>query len=127
MEKKMLNPKRPFKTSNRNGAALIIALVLLLFVSALSAVILRQLYNGRLETQRQLLYVETDLLIRDMRERAEQRRAADPSFTGESVTFKELSPHLNGTFQLTTHAEKEITIDAVYRDESGTVIYAITK
>ncbi|MDR1382317.1 MAG: hypothetical protein LBJ67_00505 [Planctomycetaceae bacterium] len=123
----MLIPKRPFSISNRNGAALIIALVLLLFVSVLSAVILRQLYNGRLETQRQLLYAETDLLIRDMQERAEQRRAATPSFTGESVTLKELSPHLDGTFQLTTHVDKEITVDAAYRDKNDAMVYTATK
>jgi len=100
----------------RNAAALVIALVLLLFVSALSAVIMRQLYNGRLETQRQLLYAETDLLIRDMQDRAKQRHASDDSFTGETITLESLSPHLDGTFQLTSRIENEkIRIDAVYR------------
>ncbi|MDR1957748.1 MAG: hypothetical protein LBQ54_01655 [Planctomycetaceae bacterium] len=118
-----------YQTPERKGAALIIALVLLLFVSALSAAILRQVYNGRLEMQRQIVHVQTDQLVRDFVVRAEQRLAFDPSYTGGTVTFTNLTPRLPGTFQLVTHVESsagskpEITVTAEYRGEDDRTVY----
>jgi Tfp pilus assembly protein PilX len=85
---------------NRRGAALIIALVLLLLVSAISATLIRGFYTDRRERDQSLIRTQAELLRQDYAEIITSRGQA-PALTAESALTVR-SEMFDGTFQLTT-------------------------
>ena len=90
------------RRSNRHGAALITALVLLLLVGAISTSLIRGFYTDRLQRDQSLVRTQAEMLKRDFAERAKIQLAASPDFTGETLTMAGLSSEFDGTFQLTS-------------------------
>jgi len=79
--------------TNRRGAALIIALVLLLLVSAISATLIRGFYTDRRERDRSLIRIQAELLQQDYADIIVKQGQA-PALTLHTDSFE-------GTFQLT--------------------------
>ena len=95
------------RTSNRRGAALVIALVLLLLVSAISATLIRGFYTDRRERDQSLIRVQAELLRQDF------SACAMSALTVRTDSF-------DGKFQLTTN-ENDVTVE--YYDETDKLIY----
>ena len=120
--------KNNARTSNRSGAALIIALVLLLLVGAISTSLIRGFYTDRHARNQSQIREQAELLRYDFAERAKIQRTATPDFTGETLRLTKLSNTFDGTFQLTsTFPEAEGTAEPVvqieYYDETNKLIY----
>ena len=94
------------RISNRRGAALIIALVLLLLVSAISASLIQGFYTDRRERDRSLIRTQAELLRQD--------------FAGETLTLPHVSDSFPGTFQLTA-CENGVVVE--YHDTTNTLVY----
>ena len=99
------------RTSNRRGAALVIALVLLLLVSAISATLIRGFYIDRRERDQSLIRVQAELLLQDFAECINRGQA--PALTVRTDSF-------DGKFQLTAN-ENDVTVE--YYDETDKLIY----
>ena len=107
------------RPSNRCGAALVIALVLMFLVTAISATLIRGFYTDRRERDRSQIRVQAELLQRDFTERVNLLRAASPDFPGETLTIT--NPTMfNGMFQLTSN-ENGVIVE--YYDTAGKLIY----
>ena len=120
--------KNNARTSNRRGAALIIALVLLLLVGAISTSLIRGFYTDRQERNRSQIRTQAELLCHDFAELAKIQRTIAPDFTGETLALTKISDTFDGTFQLTsTFPEAEGTAEPVvqieYYDETNKLIY----
>lgn len=117
------------KKSNRRGAAVIIALVLLLLVGALSTSLIRGFYTDRRERDQSFIREQAELLQHDFVERTQIQRNASPDFAGETLALTGLSGSFDGTFQLTsTFAETpEGTVEPVvvvdYYDAANKLTY----
>ena len=99
------------RTSNRRGAALIIALVLMLLVSAISATLIRGFYTDRRERDQSLIRIQADLLRQDFAECTNNTQAT--ALTLHTDSF-------DGTFQLTTNENGAIV---EYYDDAKKLIY----
>jgi len=115
------------RPSNRRGAALVIALVLLLLVTAISATLIRGFYTDRRERDQSQMRTQAELLRLDFADRTNILRAASPDFTGETLTVT--NPNIDGTFQLTSSITKtpedtfDITISVDCYDSANKLIY----
>ena len=115
------------RPSNRRAAALVIALVLMLLVTAISATLIRGFYTDRRERDQSQMRVQAELLRSDFADRTNLLRAASPDFTGETLTVT--NPNIDGTFQLTSSITKtpEDTVDTAISvecyDTTGKLIY----
>ena len=103
------------RTSNRRGAALIIALVLLLLVTAISASLIRGFYTDRQERDRSLIRVQAELLRQDF---------ADRVNLGQVPALTLHAGPLDGTFQLTS---QETGVVVEYFDNANNLVYSNSK
>ncbi|MCL2349804.1 MAG: hypothetical protein FWC50_16255 [Planctomycetaceae bacterium] len=116
----------------RRGAALIIAMVLLLLVGAISAAIVRGFYQDRNEHRQSLIKTQANLLQEDYHRRAKQQFNASPDFTGETLKLTGISDSAPGSFELVSVAgrsghpsgETVISTEVRYYDENDRLIYS---
>jgi Tfp pilus assembly protein PilX len=108
------------RPSNRRGAALVIALVLMLLVTAVSATLIRGFYTDRRERDQSQIRTQAELLRQDFSERTNILRAASSDFSGETQTLTNLSGFFDGTFQLTS-SENGVIVE--YYDSANKLIY----
>jgi len=101
------------RTSNRRGAALVIALVLLLLVTAISAVLIRGFYTDRLERDRSQIRIQAELLRRDF---------ADCTHAGQAAALTLQTDSFDGTFQLIPTDENGVRVE--YHDAANKLIYS---
>ena len=95
------------RSPNRRGAALVIALVLMLLVSAISATLIRGFYIDRRDRDQSLIRVQAELLRQDF------AACAMPSLTVRTDSF-------DGKFQLTAN-ENGVAVE--YYNETDELIY----
>jgi len=124
----MIQQNHVRRPSNRRGAALVIALVLMLLVTAISATLIRGFYTDRRERDQSQIRTQAELLRSDFADRTNLLHAASPDFTGETLTVT--NPNIfNGMFQLTSSITKtpEDTVDTAISvecyDAAGKLVY----
>jgi len=99
------------RPSNRRGAALVIALVLMLLVTAISATLIRGFYTDRRERNQSQIRVQAELLRRDFADLANREKVPSLALQTDS---------LDGTFRLTA-TENDVVVE--YRDAENKLIY----
>jgi len=98
----------------RRGAALIIALVLLVVIGAVTSVTLPQILRDRQAARMELVRGQAQWLLDDALRLAEAKRLFDSEFSGETMTLGPGNQPFDGVFLVTTkykdgrfHAEVE--------------------
>ena len=125
----MIQQNHVRRTSNRRGAALVIALVLMLLVTAISATLIRGFYDDRRERNQSQIRTQAELLRSDFADRTNILCAASPDFTGETLTVT--NPNVfEGMFQLTSSITKtpegivDTAVSVECYDSTGRLIYS---
>ncbi len=111
----------------RRGAAMIVAMVLLLLTGAISAGIISGFYQARRERDQSLIKAQANLLLEDHHQRALQQHEASPGFTGETLKLTEISDSAPGTFELTSAVDPSgdgtLSTEVRYYDENNRLTY----
>jgi len=120
---------RRFRRSHpRRGAALIIAMVLLLLVGVISAAIIHGFFQDRRERTQTLIKTQANLLQEDYHRCAKERLTASPDFTGETLKLTGISDSAPGTFELSSvvspSGDAVISTEVRYYDENDKLIYS---
>jgi len=104
-------------SSNRCGAALIVALVLLALLGIVAGIVLPQILRARHEAQWDLVRAQSRLLFDDALRGAEARRSVDPEFSGETLTLGPDQQPFSGTFLVMTRLENDaFFVEVEYRE-----------
>ena len=108
--------------SNRRGAALIVAIVLLAVLGIVAGIVLPQILRTRREAQQDLIRAQSRQLLDDVLRNAEQLRESDTEFSGGTFTLRlDLQP-FSGTFHVTTRLEGDVFVAEVeYHDENDRI------
>ena len=108
----------------RKGAALIIALVLIAVIGTISAILLKNLLEDRLQQRRVEIRAQSKLLLADGVKRTETKLQENADFPGEQIAITPFSSRWNGTYYLTSRKENDQMIVALEcRDESDRIFY----
>ena len=116
------------KSPNRRGAALIIALVLLVFIGAIASAALPQILRDRQEVRMEWVRQQAQLLLGDALLSAETQRQSDPDFSGETFSLGPDYQSFGGTFHVTTkYQEDQFTATVEYCNAKGKTLYFVKR
>lgn len=110
---------------NRNGAAIVIVLVLMVLLGGFMAFTVREFSENRKVRVRERIHTQAELFSETAFERAERIRSENPEFNGDLLVITAPSKEFRGTFTLKSVREnesKKFRIECEYRDENGKVI-----
>ena len=117
----------PNNTVARRGAALIIAIVLLSILGIVAGIMLPQILRARQESQLDLLRIQARQLLDDALRNAGVKRAEDPDFSGETLTFGPDCQPFFGTFQVIIWLEDDVFVAEVeFHDEQDRRLIKLT-
>lgn len=117
--------KNRMKRKQRRAAAMILCLVLIVFLTALSGIVIKTVLDDRRESRTEMLRQQARLLLQDGLHRAEMRRKAEPEFSGETLEIPSESSTNTGTYILTSvydGDDQAFRIDVRFRDRVGNII-----
>ena len=106
---------------SRRGAAVIIALVLIAVLGAVTAAMLKDFHQSRLQRQQTEAGIQAKLLLADFKERTLERLRADPAAPDEQIVLPPFSARFRGTFTLAFESPE---IQVEYNDDAGKTIYS---
>ena len=113
-----------FIRRTRKGAALIIALVLIAVIGTISAILLKNLLEDRLQQRRVEIRAQSKILLADWVKRTETKLRENADFPGEQTAITPFTHRWSGTYYLTSRKENEQMIAALEcRDEEGRIFY----
>jgi len=111
----------------RNGAALIIALVLLAVIATVSSMVLMQILRDRQEARTDLIRRQVGLLSDDALRSAKLQREDNPEFFGETITLGPDQQPFGGTFRVTTqYKDDHFTAEVEYSNKKGEIMHVST-
>ena len=89
-------------SSNRRGAALMVALVLIAFIGVVASTTLARILRDRQEVRMDLVRQQARRLLDDAIRSAETQRTSDSEFSGETLVLGADRQPVVGTFQVIT-------------------------
>ena len=115
----------------RRGAALIIAMVLILIIGVLAATTISGIYRDRFAFRQEMVKLQTERLIDDAVLQAAKKLAIQPDYAGETVLLSDLPLPLQGTLELSIKIDpqqKQIHATGIFvEDISNRKVCEITK
>lgn len=119
--------KNRIKRKQRQGAAMIVCLVLLVFLGTLSGVVIKTVLDDRREARTELIRQQIQILLTDGQDRANRQRRLVADFSGETLEFQAKKTNPPGVFRIKSvfnDERKTFDLEVAFLDENEKTIIA---